>query len=46
MNSTHIKRILRNAGHPTIHTDCSDEVTGAISCLIDFINTHEESTSD
>ncbi|MFA1819485.1 alpha/beta hydrolase [Virgibacillus oceani] len=39
-------RILRSAGHTTIHTDCSNEVVEAISNLIDLINTHEESTSE
>ncbi|HET7819814.1 MAG TPA: hypothetical protein VFL70_10945, partial [Bacteroidia bacterium] len=29
-------RILENAGHTTIHTDCSDEVSEAIRDLIDF----------
>lgn len=39
-------RILRSAGHTTIHTDCSDEVAEAISNLIDLIKTHEESTTE
>ncbi|WP_062106250.1 alpha/beta fold hydrolase [Bacillus niameyensis] len=38
-------RILKSAGHTTIHTDCSDEVAEAISNLIELINTHGEGTS-
>ncbi|MFA9457263.1 alpha/beta fold hydrolase [Halalkalibacter sp. AB-rgal2] len=36
-------RILNNAGHTTIHTDCPDELVEAIRHLI---NTHEEGTSE
>lgn len=39
-------RILKSAGHTTIHTDCPDEVVEAIRNLIDLINTHEECTSE
>lgn len=39
-------RILQNAGHTTLHTDCPDEVVEAIRNLIDLINTHEECTSE
>lgn len=35
-------RILKNAGHSTIHTDCPDEVVEAIFNLLDLSNTHEE----
>src|SRR5690625_5257151 len=37
-------RILRNAEHTTIHTDCLDEVAKAISNLIDLVNTHGQYT--
>jgi len=39
-------RILKSAGHTTIHTDCPDEVVEAIWNLIDLINIHEECTSE
>lgn len=35
-------RILKSAGHTTIHTDCPDEVVKAIRNLIGLINTHGE----
>ena len=39
-------RILENAGHTTIHTDCPDEVVEAIRNLIDLMNTQEAGTSE
>lgn len=35
-------RLLKNAGHTTIHTDCPDEVIEAIWNLLDMSKTHEE----
>ncbi|SEQ47567.1 Pimeloyl-ACP methyl ester carboxylesterase [Virgibacillus subterraneus] len=37
-------RILENAGHATIHTDCPDEVVKAIWDLLDLSKTHEKSS--